>query len=61
MAEAEQDQKRWLKQRRDRRRQKPEDRGDSPERRAERAEEQHRADAAKEPNRWELPPCGMGG
>ena len=58
---AEQDKKSRLRQRRDRRRRKPEEPGDSPERRAERAEEQHRADVAKEPNRWELPPYGMGG
>jgi hypothetical protein len=58
MAESGQDQKSWLRRRRERRRQRPEKPRDSPERTAERAEEAHLPDAAKEPNRWELPPAG---
>jgi hypothetical protein len=61
MAESEQGKKGRLRRGGDGRRAKPKDPGESAERRAERADEQHRKDAAKEPNRWEMPPYGIGG
>jgi hypothetical protein len=61
MAESEQGKEGRLRRRGERRRAKPKDPGESAERRAERADEEHRQDAAKEPSRWEWPPYGIGG
>ena len=61
MAESEQGKKGRLRRRGERRHAKSKEPGDSAERCAERADGAHHQDAAKEPNRWEWPPYGLGG